>query len=41
MINAAFPDPAGIHSTEPIPPKPHRFIAKIDAAFEQDVLDLP
>jgi hypothetical protein len=28
------------HRTEPIPPEPHRLMADVDAAFEQQILDL-
>ena len=35
------PDLRGEHWTEPVPPEPHRLVADVDAAFEQQVFDLP
>jgi hypothetical protein len=29
------------HWPKPIPPKPHRFMADVDAALEQQVLNVP
>jgi hypothetical protein len=31
----------GEHRTEPVPPKSHRLVADIDAAFKQEILDVP
>ena len=41
MVNAPLADRRGEHRTEPVPPEPHRFVADIDAAFEQQIFDLP
>ena len=41
MMNASFPDLASKHRTKPIPPQPHRLVADIDPAFEQQIFDLP
>jgi hypothetical protein len=41
MVNAPLADRRGEHRTEPIPPEPHRFVADIDPALEQQILDLP
>ncbi len=38
MLNASFPDLAGEHRTEPVPPKPHCFVADIDTTLEQETL---
>ena len=40
MMNAPLPDLLGEHRTKPVPPKPHGFVADIDTALEQQVLDL-
>ena len=40
MMNSPLPDLRGEHRTEPVPPKPHCFVADIDAPLEQDILDL-
>ena len=40
MFKATFPDLSRKHRTEPVPPETHRLVANIDAALEQDVLDL-
>lgn len=29
------------HGSKPVPPEPHRLVAKVDAAFEQQILDVP
>ena len=29
------------HWAEPVPPEPHRLVANVDAALEQQVLDIP
>jgi hypothetical protein len=34
-------DLAGEHRAEPVPPQPHRLMADVDAALEQQVLDVP
>ena len=42
--HAADPLPTDVaceHGAKPVPPEPHRLMAKIDAAFEQQVLDVP
>src|SRR5918994_7774671 len=41
MANAPLAELRGEHRTEPVPPEPHRFVADIDPAFEQQILDLP
>ncbi len=41
MMNAPFPDLRGEHRTEPVPPETHRFVADIDATFEQQIFNLP
>ena len=33
-----FPDLRGEYRTEPVPPKPHRLVAYVDAAFMQKIL---
>jgi len=38
--NAPFPDLGGEHWTEPVPPQTNRLVADIDAALEQQILDL-
>ena len=40
MVNTALPDLGREHRTEPVPPQTHRLVADVDAALEQDVLDL-
>ena len=40
-MNPSLPDLGGKHGAEPVPPEPHRLVADVDAAFEQQVLDLP
>ena len=40
VLNAPFPDLRGEHRAEPVPPEPHRLVADIDTALEQQVLDL-
>jgi hypothetical protein len=39
--DSPFPDLGGKHWTEPVPPEPHRLVADVDAALEQQILDLP
>ena len=39
-VNQPLPDLRHEHRTEPVPPQPHRLMADIDAALEQNVLDL-
>jgi len=41
IVNALLPNLSGKDGTEPDPPKPHNFMAKIDATLEQNVFDLP
>ena len=41
MKNAPLPDLRGEHRTEPVPPEPHRLVTDVDAALEQQILDLP
>ena len=40
MNNAPFPDLRGEHRTEPVPPEANRPVANVDAALEQQALDL-
>jgi len=40
-LNPAFPDLGGKHRTKPVPPEPHRFVAEVNAALKQQILDLP
>ncbi len=40
-MNAPLPDLRGEHRTEPVPPKPHDFVADIDTALEQEIFYLP
>ena len=39
-LNPALPDLGREHRAKPVPPKPHRLVADIDPAVEQQVLDL-
>jgi hypothetical protein len=39
-MKASFPDLAGEHRTEATPPEPYRLVADVDAALEQNILDL-
>ncbi len=39
--NPLAPDIGGEQRAEPIPPQPDRFMADVDAALEQQVLDVP
>ncbi len=41
MTEAPLSDLCGKHRTEPAPPDPNRLVANIDAAFEQQIFDLP
>ena len=41
MMNPPFPDLGGEHRAEPVPPKPHRLMADVDATLMQQVLYLP
>jgi hypothetical protein len=41
MMNPAFPDFCGEHRTKPVPPETYCLVADIDAAFKQQVFDLP
>ncbi len=40
MNNAPFPDLRSEHRTEPVPPEANRPVANVDAALEQQILDL-
>jgi hypothetical protein len=40
-VNESLADRCGEQRTEPIPPEPHRFVAYIDPALEQQIFDLP
>ena len=40
VMNAPLTDLGGKHWSEPVPPETHRLVAYIDAAFEQQILDL-
>jgi hypothetical protein len=40
-VDAPLFDFRGEYRTEPIPPEPNRFMADIDATFEQQIFDLP
>ena len=40
MLNAPFADLRGEHRAEPVPPQPYCLMANIDAALEQDILNL-
>ena len=40
-MNPPLPDLGGKYRAEPGPPEPYRLVADIDAALEQQVLDLP
>ena len=39
-LNPALPDFSRKYLTEPVPPEAHRLMTDIDAAFEQQILDL-
>ena len=39
-LDALATDLAGKHGAEPVPPEPHSFMADVDAALGQKVLDL-
>ncbi len=39
-LNASLADLRGEHGTKPVPPEPYRFVADIDAALMEQVLDL-
>jgi hypothetical protein len=41
MLNATLPDLCGKARAKPIPPEPHRLVADIDPALEEQILDLP
>ena len=41
MMTAPFSDPRRGYRTEPVPPGANRFVADIDAAFVQQIFDLP
>jgi hypothetical protein len=40
MLDAPFPNLRSEHRSEPVPPEPHRLVADIDAALEQNVVAL-
>jgi hypothetical protein len=40
MLKAPLLDLRSEHRAEPVPPEPHRLVADLDAALEQQVLDL-
>jgi hypothetical protein len=40
MVNAPLSDLGGKHRTEPVPPETNRFMADVDAALEQQILNL-
>jgi len=40
VIDAPIADIGGKHRTKPVPPETHRFMADVDAAFEQQIFDL-
>ena len=40
MVNSTPSDLGGKQWTEPVPPEPYRLVADVDAAFEQQILDL-
>jgi len=39
-LNPALPDLSRKYRTEPVPPEAHRLMTDVDAAFEQQILDL-
>lgn len=41
LVDPLPPDIGGEHRPKPVPPKPHCLMAQVDAAFEQQVLDVP
>ncbi len=41
MMNASFPDLAGEHRTEPVPPEPYPLVANVYATLKQDIFYLP
>src|SRR5665811_2011434 len=41
MMKASFPDLAGEHRSEPVPPEPNRLVADIDPPLVEQILDLP
>jgi hypothetical protein len=41
FLNPFSSDLGGEHRAEPVPPKPHRFVADIDATLMQHILDVP
>ena len=40
-VDPAFPNFGGEHRAEPLPPEPDSFVANIDAALMEQVLDVP
>ena len=41
VLDTALSDLRCEHRTEPVPPEPHGLVTNIDAALEQQILDLP
>jgi hypothetical protein len=41
MMNPPLADFSGKHWTKPVPPQTHRLVTNFDAAFEQQIFDLP
>ena len=39
-VDPLLADLGGEHRAEPVPPKPHRLLADVDATLEQQVLDV-
>jgi hypothetical protein len=40
VLDALLADFTGEYRAEPVPPQPHRFMADVDAALEQQILDV-
>ncbi len=40
-MNPPLSNLSGEQRAEPVPPEAHRLMADVDAAFEQQILDLP
>jgi hypothetical protein len=40
VLDALPADFTGEYRAEPVPPQPHRFMADVDAALEQQILDV-
>jgi hypothetical protein len=41
LADAPFPDLGREHRAEAVPPKPNRFVADFNAAFVEQILDVP